>query len=761
MESFVGRKWRQSIKPSLVFMFFLFVCIAPHDIFAQKAVITMQTSKAVGEKVTLTISANGNVEILGVSNPGDFKNHALKSYTLTGQQVTIKGDILELDCSQNQITLLELSSCNSLSSLKCFENELTTLNLSECPKLNWLKCSQNKLSDLDLSKCLLMERLICGDNQLNSINITGCKKLQGVSCELNRIKDEDMKKLIYNLPDRSDENISGQFYVVDSSNSNEKNICNKLQTVIAKNKNWKVLYTKDNIKWEDYEGSNVPAGVIIMTTSKNKGETIKLQIEGTGDIVIEGVSNPNDYKNGNMITYNLKGSMVAISGEVSKLECPDNMLTDIDISDNPKIKSLNCTKNRLNKLNAAQCEMLDKLDCSDNQIENLNILNCTNLQELNCSNNKIIDLATKGCGKLKKIICNNNSILSINVADCDDITAIYCSKNQIRGIEMTNFVESLPDRSNKSEMGYLYVLDGNDTEEFNICNKNQVSTAKSKKWEVMYYKNNDWIVYEGSEQRPVSTITMVTKKNIGDQIFLGIFAKGNVKIKGVANPEEYKKEEFASYTITDQTITIEGDLEELYCNNGKLTSLSLKDCIDMKDLICYRNEISNLELSGCKSLEKIHCEKNAIKGEIMTSLVNNLPDRNNESNKGELIVINLDSDEEEANVMDKKQVNIAKSKNWKVTCIKNGYYMDYEGTTTNIDYINAGVVEIYPNPVTDILNIEGAEDNAVVSLMTMDGNVVATTVTSPNGQAKLYVASLPRGIYILSVGKIYKKLILE
>ena len=53
------------------------------------------------------------------------------------------------DCTNNQLTTLDLSSVSQLRTLNCSNNQLTELDLSQVPNLSTLDCSNNQLTELD------------------------------------------------------------------------------------------------------------------------------------------------------------------------------------------------------------------------------------------------------------------------------------------------------------------------------------------------------------------------------------------------------------------------------------------------------------------------------------------------------------------------------------------------------------------------------------------------------------------------------------
>ena len=62
-------------------------------------------------------------------------------------------NLQSLDCSNNQLTSLDLSGNPALEHVNCAFNRLTTLDLSQNQKLISLNCEMNLLTSLNLSGC--------------------------------------------------------------------------------------------------------------------------------------------------------------------------------------------------------------------------------------------------------------------------------------------------------------------------------------------------------------------------------------------------------------------------------------------------------------------------------------------------------------------------------------------------------------------------------------------------------------------------------
>src|SRR6185503_19500447 len=68
-------------------------------------------------------------------------------------------NLKELDCSDNQLTKLDIRHCHKLVAIKCSKNKLTSLNITDCSLLNRLNCSNNLLTDFNF-KSLNPNKLI-------------------------------------------------------------------------------------------------------------------------------------------------------------------------------------------------------------------------------------------------------------------------------------------------------------------------------------------------------------------------------------------------------------------------------------------------------------------------------------------------------------------------------------------------------------------------------------------------------------------------
>ena len=113
---------------------------------------------------------------------------------LDGQVLTqnISG-IQFLDVSDFGIgNLTGIEDFTSLVYLDCYDNLLTHLDVSSCTNLEWLDCESNSLTNLDVSQNTMLQTLWCYENQLQSINVTGCVNLQDFEFDNNLLTYVDL-----------------------------------------------------------------------------------------------------------------------------------------------------------------------------------------------------------------------------------------------------------------------------------------------------------------------------------------------------------------------------------------------------------------------------------------------------------------------------------------------------------------------------------------------------------------------------------------
>ena len=101
--------------------------------------------------------------------------------------------LIDLDCSNNQISNIDVSYNTALKYLECNANQLTALDVSSNTVLDYLYCSSNQLTSIDVSGATVLNYLACRDNQLTSLDVSNNTVLTTLSCSDNLFTSLDLR----------------------------------------------------------------------------------------------------------------------------------------------------------------------------------------------------------------------------------------------------------------------------------------------------------------------------------------------------------------------------------------------------------------------------------------------------------------------------------------------------------------------------------------------------------------------------------------
>ena len=163
------------------------ICLVPITAFAEDGMgeSTVCTYETVCTQETPfeTVSAQMNVEgkkgiaIDAVNFPdANFRSIVTENYdtdkdgNLSDTEIAA---VEKIDCVDKGISSLKgIEYFTALKVLLCSQNQLTVLDVSKNIELSLLSCYRNQLATLDIGKNAVLEELYCDDNQLTTLNIS-------------------------------------------------------------------------------------------------------------------------------------------------------------------------------------------------------------------------------------------------------------------------------------------------------------------------------------------------------------------------------------------------------------------------------------------------------------------------------------------------------------------------------------------------------------------------------------------------------------
>jgi Leucine-rich repeat (LRR) protein len=327
--------------------------------------------------------------------------------------------LTELDCSENQLTSLNMSSNTALNNLYCNINQLTALNVSSNTALNTLYCYDNQLDSLDVSNNTSLINFDGSSNQLTSLNVSQNIALLILSVQNNQLDSLDVSSNTALSVLRFSHN---QLTDIDvSSNTSLTNLdcfANQLDSLDL----------------------STNTALTSLGCSYN-------------DLTVLDVSNNTALTNLNCSGNELTALDVSNNTALLWLYCGWNGLTAVDMSNNTSLRLLTFNSNDLTSLDVSNNTELTTLDCSDNELTYLNMRNgitdalttfdATDNTSLTCIETLDPDYATANWtyangnideGVTFAVDCTPdpptlviNEILARNVACCTDANGDYDS----------------------------------------------------------------------------------------------------------------------------------------------------------------------------------------------------------------------------------------------------------------------------------------------------------------------------------------------
>jgi Leucine-rich repeat (LRR) protein len=147
----------------------------------------LQDLQCVANKNLTSLSISGATKLTRLWCP----NNKLTSLNLEGLT-----SLKSIQCYGNQLTTLDVGNLLNLTSLSCQDNLLSTLNVNGATGLKSLTCDNNKLLRINVSSLMNLESLLCYSNELLELNVNGLVNLKELYCDTNYIPSLNLNGLV-------------------------------------------------------------------------------------------------------------------------------------------------------------------------------------------------------------------------------------------------------------------------------------------------------------------------------------------------------------------------------------------------------------------------------------------------------------------------------------------------------------------------------------------------------------------------------------
>ena len=269
------------------------------------------------------------------------------------------------------------------------------------------------------------------------------------------------------------------------------------------------------------------------------------------------------------------------------------------------LKNLNCKLNLLTELDVSQNPALESLDCSYNQLRALDVSNNLALKELNCcgSNNgsyKLSALDVSNCPALEKLNCKGNELSTLDVSHNLALTELKCGGNSLGALDVSKNSEL---NSLDCEGNHLSALDVSKNSELNSLN------CGDNKLSALNVSNNSKLTILGCWDNKLSELDLRNNSAL-EQL---ICYSNQLSELDVSQNKALKLLNCGYNLLSELNVSQNLVLEALYCDSNQLSELDVSQNKALKGLVCRRNQLSALDLSNNQKLSAhLYCDSNQL-----------------------------------------------------------------------------------------------------------------------------------------------------
>ncbi len=566
------------------------------DLTGIEGFVALSNLRCHGNQLTsLNISNNSQLLLLGCSHNSltdlDVSgNSALKHLycgynQLTSLDISNNSALISLECSNLQLIILDVTSNSLLTLLWCSYNQLTTIDVSNNVLLEGLWCSGNELTNINLDNNLVLYHLQCDNNQINNLDVSNLPLLQTLYCPFNRLTSLDVSNntaaLMYiicndneliNLNVKNGFNHHHTYNDCFDARNNPNLTCIQVDNAALSTTNW------TNIDPQMYFSENCNNSLTYVPDNNFEQALIDLGYDNVLDdyVLTANISAVTTLDVNNKFISNLTG--IEDFAALLSIDCSQNQLTSLNISNNTLLRTLECAGNHLSNLDVSNNTLLITLSCGGNQLTSLNVSNNTALTNLKCSQNQLASLNVSNNTALTNLDCSQNQLTSLNVTNNTALTDLKCSQNQLAILNV----------SNNTALTNLE------------CSQNQLSSLD--------VSNNTLLMKLGCADNQLTTLD-VANNTLLWQLMCG---RNQITELSVSNMANLVHIEVSSNPLGSLDLTNNVSLIEVGCVNSNLTSLKIDNCVSLKTIHCQYNQITSLDVSTCPSLIYLGCYNNQL-----------------------------------------------------------------------------------------------------------------------------------------------------
>lgn len=231
----------------------------------------------------------------------------------------------------------------------------------------------------------------------------------------------------------------------------------------------------------------------------------------------------------------------------------------------------------------------------------LDLSNFSSLKKLDVTGNNLTSLKLDNCSSLEELDCSFNKLTALDLSDCTNLTSVTCCYNYLDTHEGSTLYNALDDLMFSDCYVNYYPQSVPDNATFNFAELNALKTFANTN------NNNttlNWLDDGGN---------IDTEKLQNNVLFEYDGSKYRVVAIDISDLDVSEALDLTSLSL----------LQELYCENTKVTTLNIKGCTKLEILKCDGCELTSITLPSnanakTSSLYDVSCEYNYLDTSIFT-----------------------------------------------------------------------------------------------------------------------------------------------
>jgi hypothetical protein len=146
----------------------------------------------------LTISFLPKVTSVNLNTLTNLKSLSITNCSISSLDVSSLINLDKLSCHNNQLASLDIHGLNKLTDVDCSNNNLTSLDAGNLLNLHGIHCENNKLNDIKFNNSLNLGVLVCNNNNLTKLDLSE-SNITLLYCNDNKLESLNLinSKLLY------------------------------------------------------------------------------------------------------------------------------------------------------------------------------------------------------------------------------------------------------------------------------------------------------------------------------------------------------------------------------------------------------------------------------------------------------------------------------------------------------------------------------------------------------------------------------------